>query len=108
MRIASPKRARERSYSLAHRDLRDLPIVNRAVPGVDFPTRAVIRKPVAVPALTEALAAPQPSVRVVAARALSQFGPPAGKTVEALRKALNDDNAEVRQAVAETLLVENE
>jgi HEAT repeat protein len=54
-------------------------------------------------ALVEALSAPSSRVRLEAARALGKFktGP---KTVEALRKALDDSDPEVRSAAAESLL----
>lgn len=59
--------------------------------------------PVAVPALIEALASEEASVREKAARILSGFGEQAVSAVSALTKTLKDDHLEVRLAAAKAL-----
>jgi HEAT repeat protein len=60
----------------------------------------------ATPVLVAALAAKEVQVRQAAASALAKFGPPKGKVQEALREALTDPHAEVRQAASDALLVD--
>lgn len=57
-----------------------------------------------VPALAEALSAPDVRVRRSAAEALNRFGPLANEARDALRKAMSDPDAEVSRAASEALL----
>ena len=61
--------------------------------------------PGAVAALTQALADPFPSVRFVAASALSAFGPDAAAAVPALNTLLTDPDANTRSIAAATLRI---
>jgi HEAT repeat protein len=61
----------------------------------------------ATPALADliaSLSAPQPEVRAAAARALGKIAPHSPLAEEALRKALNDPDSEVREAAGNALL----
>lgn len=57
----------------------------------------------AVPALADALYAPQPEVRLVAVAALSQLGSDAANASAALASRLDDSNVEVRTAAIATI-----
>jgi len=58
----------------------------------------------ALPALSTALADPNPRVRAKAAETLGKLGPAARSTVDPLRQALQDSNADVQKAASEALL----
>jgi HEAT repeat protein len=58
----------------------------------------------AVPALADALGDANPRVRRQAARALGKIGPGARSVADSLRKALQDDDADVQKAASEALL----
>ena len=56
-----------------------------------------------VPVLTKALAGPDPLTRVHAAEALGRLGPLAKDAAAALKKALKDENPDIRKAAADAL-----
>jgi len=58
----------------------------------------------AIPALSAALADPNPRVRAKAAETLGKLGPAARSSVDPLRQALRDTNTEVQKAASEALL----
>jgi HEAT repeat protein len=58
----------------------------------------------AIPAIIKALQAPEPVVRKTAAIVLGKFGPSAREAGTALQMAMQDSDAEVRQAAGDALL----